>query len=45
MAWNASSASLHSPYQDVFAEGRASEAEYDPYNVNAVGRSSSGQRL
>ncbi|KAH7908701.1 putative copper radical oxidase [Hygrophoropsis aurantiaca] len=45
MAWNASSASLHSPYQDGFAEGRASEAEYDPYNVNAVGRSSSGQRL
>ncbi|KAF8121523.1 putative copper radical oxidase [Boletus edulis] len=39
MAWNASSVSLQSPYRD---EGRP---PYDPYNSEAIGRSSTGTPL
>ncbi|KIJ64068.1 copper radical oxidase [Hydnomerulius pinastri MD-312] len=46
MAWNASSVSLQSPYRDEHGmDGRPSGADYDPYNADLVGRSSSGQRL
>jgi hypothetical protein len=41
MAWNASTVSLQSSYRDDF-DGRP---PYDPYNSEAIGRSSSGQRL
>ena len=41
MAWNASTASLQSPYRDDY-DGHP---HYDPYNSDAIGRSSSGQRL
>ncbi|KAF9235968.1 glyoxal oxidase N-terminus-domain-containing protein [Melanogaster broomeanus] len=44
MAWNASTTNLHSPYTDDYY-GRPSGAEYDPYNSDAIGRSSTGQRL
>lgn len=40
MAWNASTTSLQSGYRDD--DGRA---PYDPYSPEAIGRSSSGQRL
>ena len=41
MAWNASTASLHSAYRDDH-DGRP---HYDPYNSDAIGRSSMGLRL
>ena len=41
MAWNASTTSLHSAYRDDY-DGRP---HYDPYNADAIGRNSSGQRL
>ena len=41
MAWNTSTVSLQSSYRDDF-DGRP---PYDPYSAEAVGRSSSGQRL
>ena len=42
MAWNASTVSLQSsPYRDDY-DGRP---HYDPYNSDAIGRSSTGQRL
>lgn len=41
MAWNASTTSLQSSYRDDF-DGRT---RFDPYRSDAVGRSSTGQRL
>ena len=41
MASNASTTSLHSAYRDDY-DGRP---HYDPYNAEAIGRNSSGQRL
>ncbi|KAG9311188.1 putative copper radical oxidase [Chiua virens] len=41
MTWNASTVSLQSPYRDNY-EG---QPHYDPYNSDAIGRNSSGQRL
>ncbi|KAG2363190.1 glyoxal oxidase N-terminus-domain-containing protein [Suillus spraguei] len=40
-AWNASSASLHSPYRDNGGDG----ADYDPYNPDGGVQHSSGQRI
>jgi FlaG/FlaF family flagellin (archaellin) len=44
MAWNASTTSLHSPYGDDYYGG-PNGSQYDPYNSDAIGRSSTGQRL
>ncbi|KAI9567949.1 putative copper radical oxidase [Boletus coccyginus] len=41
MVWNASTASLQSPFRDDY-DGRP---PYDPYHSDTIGRSSTGQRL
>lgn len=41
MAWNASTVSLQSAYRD----DHDGQLPYDPYNSDAIGRSSTGQRL